>query len=126
MKLPNFASTDAPYGQDIQGYADVSFDKKEGRKFKCKRCDFEAKDLSSFFKHCERKHFGMTEIACDVCGKTAKTMDALKSHKNIFHSLDGLRKCTNCKKAFPHEDFTNHECNKFICSDCGKEPNLVC
>ena len=63
----------------------------------------------------------MTGIACDVCGKTAKTMDALKSHKNIFHSFDGLRKCTNCKKAFPHEDFSNHECNKFICSDCGKE-----
>ena len=112
MKLHNFASPDAPYGQDIQGYADVSFDKKEGRKFKCKHCDFEAKDLSSFSKHCERKHFGLTVIACNVCGKTAKTMDALKSHKNIFHSLDGLRKCTNCKKAFPHEDFSNHECNK--------------
>ena len=30
MKLHNFASPDAPYGQDIQGYADVSLTRKKG------------------------------------------------------------------------------------------------
>ena len=116
-KASKYKEKFASYGENIDDYMEIYLD-GELQKFKCKKCGCVSITKHSWYRHCQR-HFG-GEFSCDVCGVACKNLRSLDQHKKYKHSIEGQTICTTCGKSFPHEDFPNHECNQYICNECGK------
>ena len=89
-------------------------------KYKCKQCSYVIGKKWNIARHYICNHLSDGGVSCDICGTWKKSLMALEYHKKYKHSIEGQTICSTCKKSFPHNDFPNHDCNQFICNDCGK------
>ena len=91
--------------------------------YKCQEnnCNYSTDQGFNLKTHYEGKHLrGEKAGSCSICGLIPKSKHALIRHMKYKHSIEGKTTCETCHKSFPDEDFPKHECNQYICNDCGK------
>ena len=97
---------------------------KGGGKSNCAQCTDLGDNEEELAKHLELAHNPNTEVVCDICGRTLKNKDSLKSHMRKFHNKPF--NCVVCGMGFSREKaLRKHEIdhtgiNPEKCHICGK------
>ena len=92
----------------------------------CGVCNFSTNSDSSFKRHMKETHRANHDrLACNICGKTVKSQDALKAHKNTIHTAGVSFECDVCNhQAKSSQNLADHKKRhdpKTNCPRCDKK-----
>lgn len=92
---------------------------------KCLKCSKEFKTKRMLNRHTNAAHKPKVPAVCEICGKTLKSKEQLKSHL-LIHSSERQFKCDICDATFKQPVALNTHrrihsgIRKYSCNDCGK------
>ena len=96
---------------------------KQGKIYQCNHCKYNNKQRRAMRIHTHR-HIDFLEFDCDICGKTAPGVNALRIHKYRQHSEspDDALVCKTCNIQFTTQYFKKKHIQ--TCRN-GPKPNII-